>query len=55
MDVIEKTLASHSGKVSIVPDDILAVRSDSSIACDPTCSDLKYATNQHIYSHGNLS
>ncbi len=78
MNVIEKILASHSGKECVVPGDIVDVRIDARVArdfgganvvkhltenqlaldnpvltfftfdCNPTGSDQKYATNQHI-------
>ncbi len=78
MNVIEKILASHSGKEVVVPGDIVDVRIDARVArdfgganvvkhltdnkltldnptltyftfdCNPTGSDQKYATNQHI-------
>lgn len=78
MTVIEKILASHSGRESVIPGDIVDVKVDARVArdfgganvvrhmvdhelslddpsktfftfdCNPTGSDQKYATNQHI-------
>lgn len=81
MTVIEKILASHSGRESAKPGEILEVKIDARVArdfgganvvkhmethglslqdvsktfftfdCNPTGSDQKYATNQHICRH----